>query len=50
MRVQGLREDRHMKAGLRGLMAKFQMKTNFAAVEKNRRARRRKNHANVALV
>lgn len=41
MRIEGLREDRLMQEALRGLMAKFQMKTNFAAVEQNRRQRRR---------
>lgn len=41
MLINGLEEDRQMKVGLRGLLAQFQMQTNFAAVKKNRRERRR---------
>lgn len=41
MLINGLQEDRQMKEGLRGLLAQFQMQTNFAAVKKNRRERRR---------
>lgn len=39
--MKGLQEDRKMKVGLRGLMAQFQMQTNFAAVKRNRRERRK---------
>lgn len=41
MRSRGLREDRQMKEALRGLIAQFQGTTNYAAVEHNRRERRR---------
>lgn len=42
MSMKGLREDRQVQVALRALMAQFQMQTNFAAVEQNRRERRRR--------
>lgn len=37
-----LSEDRQLQTALRGLMAHYQKKTNFAKVKQNRRARRRR--------